>query len=153
MKRIDVDPYTHLLIVKFRFLNKHWKEEMQTKRNILSLQKRVYSRGLNVWMVPPTGFNIEKLWEWRFSFPEDFSELVGHDTLIKKVVKELENCLSPKHKITVAIMGCEVNGPGEAKEADIGIAFGKNSGILFKKGKIIKKINAKRAVKELLNSL
>ena len=87
MKRIDVDPYSHLLIVKFRFLNKHWKEEMQIKRNILSLEKRVYSRGTNVWMVPPTGLNIEKLWEWDFSFPEDFLELVGHDTLIKKIIK------------------------------------------------------------------
>lgn len=87
MKRIDVDPYTHLLIVKFRFLNKHWKEEMQTKRNILSLQKRSYSRGLNVWMVPPTRSNIENLWAWEFSFPEDFSELVGHDIIIKKIAK------------------------------------------------------------------
>ena len=47
-------------------------------------------------------------------------------------------------------MGCEVNGPGEAKEADIGIAFGKGSGAIFKKGKIIKKVKTKDAVKELL---
>jgi len=52
--------------------------------------------------------------------------------------------------VSIAIMGCEVNGPGEAKEADIGIAFGKDSGILFKKGKVVKKIAAKNAVKELL---
>ena len=45
-----------------------------------------------------------------------------------------------KKSITVAIMGCEVNGPGEAKEADIGIAGGKSTALLFKKGKIIKKI-------------
>ncbi|MFC1807671.1 flavodoxin-dependent (E)-4-hydroxy-3-methylbut-2-enyl-diphosphate synthase, partial [Candidatus Omnitrophota bacterium] len=51
---------------------------------------------------------------------------------------------------TIAIMGCEVNGPGEAKEADIGIAFGKGSGALFKKGKIVKKVKSKDAVKELL---
>ena len=52
--------------------------------------------------------------------------------------------------ITLAIMGCEVNGPGEAREADIGIAFGKNSGLLFKRGKVVKKVKAKNAVKELL---
>ncbi len=42
--------------------------------------------------------------------------------------------------ITVAVMGCVVNGPGEAREADIGIAGGKGEGLLFKKGKIIKKV-------------
>ncbi len=50
----------------------------------------------------------------------------------------------------IALMGCEVNGPGEAKEADIGIAFGKNSGLLIKNGKIIKKVSAKDSIKELL---
>jgi (E)-4-hydroxy-3-methylbut-2-enyl-diphosphate synthase len=40
--------------------------------------------------------------------------------------------------LNVAIMGCEVNGPGEAKEADIGIAFGQDKAILFAKGKIVK---------------
>jgi len=52
--------------------------------------------------------------------------------------------------IKVAIMGCEVNGPGEAKDADIGIAAGKNSGMLFKKGKPIRKVAEKDFVKELL---
>ena len=42
--------------------------------------------------------------------------------------------------IKVAVMGCVVNGPGEAKEADIGIAGGKGEGLLIKKGEIIKKI-------------
>lgn len=74
-----------------------------------------------------------------------------------KVVSELESQLSAiscqssaKKPLTVAIMGCEVNGPGEAKEADIGIAFGKGNGIIFKNGKIIKRVAAKNAVKELL---
>ncbi len=58
-----------------------------------------------------------------------------------RVVEEVEQGLatirsSPK----VAIMGCVVNGPGEAKEADIGIAGGRNQGILFKKGRLIRKI-------------
>ena len=42
--------------------------------------------------------------------------------------------------MTVAIMGCAVNGPGEAREADIGIAGGKGEGLLFKKGEIVRKI-------------
>ena len=41
---------------------------------------------------------------------------------------------------TLAVMGCPVNGPGEAKEADLGVAGGKNEGLLFKKGEIIKKV-------------
>ncbi|MBL7158381.1 MAG: flavodoxin-dependent (E)-4-hydroxy-3-methylbut-2-enyl-diphosphate synthase [Candidatus Omnitrophica bacterium] len=52
--------------------------------------------------------------------------------------------------VKIAVMGCEVNGPGEAREADVGIAFGKGFGMLFKKGKIIKKIKTRNAVKELL---
>jgi len=53
----------------------------------------------------------------------------------------------------IAIMGCEVNGPGEAKEADIGIACGKGSGVIFKKGKILKRVKEKDIVKELLREL
>ena len=63
-----------------------------------------------------------------------------------RIVNDLEaqlsavSCkLSAKKPAVIAMMGCEVNGPGEAKDADIGIAFGKGSGMLFKKGKIIKK--------------
>jgi (E)-4-hydroxy-3-methylbut-2-enyl-diphosphate synthase len=57
--------------------------------------------------------------------------------LVEKVEKALSDMeASPK----VAIMGCVVNGPGEAKQADIGIAGGKGQGILFKKGKVIRKI-------------
>lgn len=58
-----------------------------------------------------------------------------------------------KYPLTVAIMGCEVNGPGEAREADVGIAFGKGSGMLFKKGKFAKKVSAKDAITELLQLL
>ncbi len=50
----------------------------------------------------------------------------------------------------IAIMGCEVNGPGEAKDADIGIAFGKGTGVLFKKGKVIKRIKTKDVIRELI---
>ena len=50
-------------------------------------------------------------------------------------------------------MGCEVNGPGEAREADLGIAFGKGAGVLFKKGKIIKRVKYKSALKEILSAI
>lgn len=57
------------------------------------------------------------------------------------IAKEMEQFLQTiKADITVAVMGCAVNGPGEAKEADIGIAGGIGEGILFKKGKIVKKV-------------
>jgi (E)-4-hydroxy-3-methylbut-2-enyl-diphosphate synthase len=68
-----------------------------------------------------------------------------------KVANEVENALKDCHKkIKVAVMGCVVNGPGEAREADIGIAGGDGCAILFKKGKIIRKIDEKDIVKELL---
>lgn len=60
---------------------------------------------------------------------------------IEPIVNEMELYLQGVNKdITVAIMGCAVNGPGEAKHADIAIAGGVNEGLLIKKGKIIKKI-------------
>jgi len=55
--------------------------------------------------------------------------------------------------IKIALMGCEVNGPGEAKDVDIGLAAGKNSGMLFKKGKPIRKIAEKDFVKVLLEEI
>jgi (E)-4-hydroxy-3-methylbut-2-enyl-diphosphate synthase len=76
-----------------------------------------------------------------------------------KIVDELGNRLSAiNHKLstpikTLAVMGCVVNGPGEAKEADLGIAFGKTQGLLFKKGKPLRKISSDRCVKELLKEM
>lgn len=66
------------------------------------------------------------------------------------IAKEAEKRLANVNKdITVAIMGCVVNGPGEAGNADIGIAGGDGCGVLFKKGKIISRLNEN----ELLNAL
>ncbi|MFA5146113.1 MAG: flavodoxin-dependent (E)-4-hydroxy-3-methylbut-2-enyl-diphosphate synthase [Candidatus Omnitrophota bacterium] len=76
-----------------------------------------------------------------------------------RIVRELERKLtaqSPKPKahgpqpLTIAVMGCEVNGPGEAREADIGIAAGKGSGVLFRDGKILKRLKEKDFVKGIL---
>ena len=47
-------------------------------------------------------------------------------------------------------MGCEVNGPGEAKDADIGVAFGKNSGLIFKRGKVVRKISGKNLLSKFI---
>lgn len=58
------------------------------------------------------------------------------------IAKEMESFLQTiKSNITVAVMGCVVNGPGEARNADIGIAGGVNEGVLFKKGEIIRKVS------------
>ena len=70
------------------------------------------------------------------------------------IVNEVEDKIENIEKnITVAIMGCAVNGPGEARDADIGIAGGKGEGILFKKGEIIKKIKGDNLVDELINEI
>jgi (E)-4-hydroxy-3-methylbut-2-enyl-diphosphate synthase len=61
-------------------------------------------------------------------------------SLVEKFEKRAKALGIDKKNIKVALMGCVVNGPGEAREADIGIAGGKGEAILFKKGEIIKKI-------------
>ena len=58
-----------------------------------------------------------------------------------------------KKNITVAVMGCVVNGPGEAREADIGIAGGDNSGIIFKKGEILRKVSEDEIIDELMKEI
>ncbi len=70
--------------------------------------------------------------------------------LVEKVERGVEKILTP---LIVAIMGCVVNGPGEAKEADIGIAGGKGAGVLFKKGKIVRKLREKDFLPVLLSEI
>ncbi|MDD2689710.1 MAG: flavodoxin-dependent (E)-4-hydroxy-3-methylbut-2-enyl-diphosphate synthase [Candidatus Omnitrophica bacterium] len=78
---------------------------------------------------------------------------------LPKLVKEVEQRLSaidykPSDKpATVAIMGCVVNGPGEAAQADIGVAFGKERGLLFKKGKPVRKVSFAECKDVLLREL
>ena len=47
--------------------------------------------------------------------------------------------------MTVAVMGCMVNGPGEAKEADIGVACGRGAGVLFRGGRLLRRVTEKRS--------
>jgi (E)-4-hydroxy-3-methylbut-2-enyl-diphosphate synthase len=79
---------------------------------------------------------------------------------IAKIAKQLRkklstvNCeMSTKRPFTMAIMGCEVNGPGEARDADIGVACGRNTARVFKKGKVVKKIPEGRIVDMLVGEI
>ena len=68
-----------------------------------------------------------------------------------QLTEKIQNGLSGKKEyLKVALMGCVVNGPGEAADADIGIAGGKRSGILFKKGEVVKKVKEEDFVPVLL---
>lgn len=74
-------------------------------------------------------------------------DLVG---LAKQVEERLRDC---KKLIKVAVMGCIVNGPGEAKEADIGIAGGDGCGLIFKKGEILRKVPEDELLNELMKEI
>lgn len=70
--------------------------------------------------------------------------------IAEKVEKYLENVKKP---IKVAVMGCAVNGPGEAKDADIGIAGGRGEAVLFKKGEIIRKLKEDEILEVLFSEI
>ena len=73
---------------------------------------------------------------------------------LNKIVTKLEKKIyNINNTLTIAVMGCMVNGPGEAKEADIGVAFDKKNGILFKKGKIIAKCSDKLIIRRLIEEI
>lgn len=67
-----------------------------------------------------------------------------------EVERRLASCKKP---ITVAVMGCAVNGPGEAREADIGIAGGNGVGLIFKKGEIVRRVPEDRLVDSLMEEI
>ena len=102
------------------------------------------------------GFNILKALELRNNGITFIScPTCGRTRIdIIKIAKETQHLLrNNKSNIKVAIMGCVVNGPGEAKEADIGIAGGDGYGIIFKKGKIFKKVEEENLVTELISEI
>ena len=68
---------------------------------------------------------------------------------LEKAVKDIKT----KRTIKVAVMGCSVNGPGEAREADVGIAGGKDEFLLFVKGEVVKKIPQENVIEELIKFL
>ena len=73
---------------------------------------------------------------------------------LEKIATEVERRLADMKEtdddLTVAVMGCAVNGPGEAREADFGVACGKGEGLLFQKGEIVKKVKEEDIVDELM---
>jgi (E)-4-hydroxy-3-methylbut-2-enyl-diphosphate synthase len=76
------------------------------------------------------------------------------ETNIEEMVRELElRLMTVKKPITIAVMGCVVNGPGEARGADIGIAAGKNSGLLFKKGNPLGRVSAETLLDRLIEEI
>lgn len=70
--------------------------------------------------------------------------------IANEVERRLSSCAKP---VSVAVMGCAVNGPGEASDADVGVACGKGCALLFKHGEIIRKIPEDAIVDELLNEI
>jgi len=74
-------------------------------------------------------------------------DLIGLANQVENMVQEFPL------DIKVAVMGCVVNGPGEAKEADIGIAGGNGEGLLFKKGQVLRKVPEERLLQELLKEI
>jgi len=75
---------------------------------------------------------------------------VDLESIVREVQNRIEKVKSP---LIVAIMGCEVNGPGEAKQADIGIACTRKGGVLFKKGKMLRKVEDKDIVEVILQEI
>jgi (E)-4-hydroxy-3-methylbut-2-enyl-diphosphate synthase len=70
--------------------------------------------------------------------------------VVKKVEKDLSKLRSG---ISVALMGCMVNGPGEAREADIGLAFGPKGAVIFKKGDVFRRLKGKGIISEFLEEV
>ena len=71
---------------------------------------------------------------------------------LERIAAEVEKRLSHLTKpLKIAVMGCEVNGPGEARDADLGIAGGSGVGLIFRKGKIIRKVREEELVDALVN--
>ena len=110
-------------------------EEIRQGKAILSSLGIAEDNGINIISCPTCG--------------RTKIDLIG---IAKEFEKRTANIKLDK-KIDVAIMGCVVNGPGEAKECDIGIAGGIGEAVLFKKGQIIRKIDEKRIIDELIEEI
>lgn len=117
-------------------------EEIYTAKKLLETLK-IRSGGIELVSCPTcarTNINIIEIADK----VESILNNEKYDLMLKK---------SKKKNYKVAIMGCVVNGPGEAKESDIGIAGGIGEAVLFKKGKIVKKIDEKNIVNILLKEI
>lgn len=102
------------------------------------------------------GFDILKALDLRVETPKIVSCPTCGRTKIDLVslANKVENAVKDIHKpIKIAVMGCVVNGPGEAREADIGVAGGDGCGIIFKHGEILRKVKEDEIVSELLKEI
>ncbi len=73
---------------------------------------------------------------------------------LEAIADEVEKCLEPiDFPITVAVMGCEVNGPGEARVADVGVACSPGGGLLFKDGEVMRRVGEEEMVAELMKEV
>ena len=111
-------------------------EEIGAARSILASLGLVSKPGMDIVSCPTCGrTKIDLITLYR-----TFEARAAAEGLLDKSIK-------------VALMGCVVNGPGEASEADIGIAGGKGEALLFKKGQIVKKIPEDRVIEELIEEI
>ncbi|MBO7303722.1 MAG: flavodoxin-dependent (E)-4-hydroxy-3-methylbut-2-enyl-diphosphate synthase [Clostridia bacterium] len=110
-------------------------EEITAAREILSALE-IGARGMDIVSCPTCGRTKINL----INLLSEFEEAAGREGLLDFDVK-------------VALMGCAVNGPGEAREADVGIAGGTHEGLLFKKGEIIRKVSEDKLVAELIREI
>ena len=111
-------------------------EEIYAAREILSALSISEKAGMDIVSCPTCGRTKIDL----ISLLLEFEGRVRTEGLDKKNIK-------------VALMGCAVNGPGEAREADIGIAGGKGEALLFKKGEIVRKIKEESLIDELISEI
>ena len=111
-------------------------EEIYAAKDILDALSLSKCRGMDIVSCPTCGRTKIDL----IALSEEFETRAREAGIDKKNIK-------------VALMGCVVNGPGEAREADIGIAGGVGEGLLFKKGEIIRKIKEKDLVAELIEEI
>ena len=117
-------------------LTEHPKEEIYVAREILSSLDLLSDRGMDIVSCPTCGRTKIDL----IDIVARFEERARAEGIDKKNIK-------------VAIMGCVVNGPGEAREADIGIAGGDGCAVLFKRGEIVRKIDEKDIIDELIHEI
>lgn len=111
-------------------------EEIYAARAILDSLSLSQSRGMDIVSCPTCGRTQIDL----IKLVREFEDRIKFEGLDRKNIK-------------VALMGCAVNGPGEAREADIGIAGGKGEALLFKKGQIIRKIKEESLISELIEEI
>lgn len=139
-----------------------WKGSIKSAAGIASLLTRGYGDTLRVSLTGDPLEEVKVAWEILkslglrkrgveiISCPSCGRTEIDLISLAQKVERETAAIAKD---ISIAVMGCAVNGPGEAKEADIGIAGGKKEALIFKKGKIIKKVKEEDILEELLKEI